>query len=81
MRDTFKETYEFECCKCGKQLWAAPSILMTGFGMNQGHGACPSCKTSLHLEIEGGLNGERMISRDWKEWLAKKEENYEQSKN
>ena len=70
-RKTFKKTYDFDCCKCGCKLWAAPSIMMTGFGLNQGHGDCLECKTFLHLEIEGGLHGKNMISTTWDDFMKK----------
>ena len=73
-RNTFKERYDFNCPKCPKQLWASPSIMMTGFGENSGHGTCPDCKTFFHLEIEGGLDGEKMISEVWDEWMKKRQE-------
>jgi transcription elongation factor Elf1 len=68
-RKVFKERYDFKCAKCGKELWAAPSIMMTGFGMNQGHGSCLKCKTFLHLEIIPDIYGEEMISEEWDGWL------------
>jgi len=70
-RKTFKERYDFVCCNCGAELWAEPSIMMTGFGLNRGHGTCLKCKKFLHLEIEGGLDGENMISELWEDFLKK----------
>lgn len=70
-RENFKKIYDFKCCKCEKELWAKPSMMMTGFGMNQGHGSCPDCKTFFHLEIDGGLDGENMICIEWDEFLKK----------
>ncbi len=70
-REFFKERYEFICPKCGYKQWAKPSTMMTGFGMNSGHGNCLKCKEFLHLEIEGGLNGEKMISEFWDDFLKK----------
>lgn len=70
-REHFKKRYDFKCPKCEKKLWAKPSIMMTGFGMNSGHGTCPDCKIFFHLEIEGGIDGERMISEIWDVWLKK----------
>jgi len=70
-REYFKERYDFVCCSCGHEQWAKPSIMMTGFGMNQGHGSCLKCKKFLHLEIEGGLDGEKMISMLWDDYLKR----------
>lgn len=70
-RETFKERYNFKCPKCKKELWAGPSIMMTGFGMNQGHGTCPDCKTFFHLEIIPDIYGETMKSEVWDKWLKK----------
>ena len=67
----FKEKYDFVCCSCGYEQWAKPSIMMVGFGMNQGHGSCLKCKEFLHLEIKGGLDGEKMISMKWDDYLKK----------
>ncbi len=70
-RENFKKRYNFKCCNCGFEQSASPSIMMTGFGMNQGHGSCRECKSFLHLEIEGGLDGDKMVSEDWNSFLKK----------
>lgn len=58
-RDTFLERYPFICPVCGNESEAAPSIFMTGFEINIGRGVC-KCGTSLHLEIEPDMFGDRM---------------------
>ncbi len=68
-RENFKERYNFKCCSCNHEQSAAPSIMMTGFGMNQGHGSCLKCGQFLHLEIEGGLDGDNMVSKLWDDYL------------
>lgn len=68
-RKKFKERYDFICAKCEHEQWAAPSIMMTGFGMNRGHGSCLNCKTALHLEITPDIYGNKMVSEIWDEWL------------
>jgi len=70
-REHFKKRYDFICCNCGYEQWAAPSIMMTGFGMNQGRGSCLKCKEFLHLEIEGGIDGDKMISMLWGDFLKR----------
>ena len=70
-REYFKKSYDFVCCKCGYEQYAIPSIFMTGFGINSGSGACLNCKEFLHLEIEGGIDGEKMISTLWDEHIKK----------
>ncbi len=72
-REHFKERYDFECPSCKKELWAKPSMMMTQFGINSGHGTCLDCKTFFHLEIEGGIDGEKMIAEIWDVWLKKQE--------
>ena len=72
-RENFRKKYDFICCKCGYEQWAKPSIMMTGFGINSGCGSCLECKQFLHLEIEGGLDGERMVSVLWDDFLKRKE--------
>lgn len=67
----FKKRYPFKCPKCKKDLWAAPSIMMTGFGRNSGHGTCPDCKTFFHLEIKGSLKGKEMVSMKWNDFLKR----------
>ena len=71
MKFKFKERYNFKCIKCGYELWAKPSICMTGFGMNSGHGSCLRCGEFLHLRIKGGLKGKTMISERWDDFLKK----------
>lgn len=73
-RQYFKKSYEFECPKCKKELWAKPSMMMTQFGINSGHGTCLDCKTFFHLEIAGGINGKKMIAEIWDDWLKKQHE-------
>ena len=68
-REYFKEKYDFICCNCGAKLWAIPSMMMTEFGINQGHGSCKDCKEFLHLKIEDGIDGEVMISVLWDDYL------------
>jgi len=70
-RETFKERYDFKCPKCKKELWAKPSMMMTQFGNNSGHGTCPDCKTFFHLEITPDIFGERMKAEIWDKWLNK----------
>jgi len=77
-RKKFKERYDFICAKCGEEMWIAPSMMMTQFGLNQGHGSCLKCKTFLHLEITPDIYGEEMISQIWDEWL--KDHNQQESK-
>ena len=72
-RLNFKEKYDFVCCKCNYEQWAKPSIMMAGFGINSGHGSCLNCKEFLHLEIDGGLDGENMVSKLWDDFLKIKE--------
>ena len=71
-REHFKEKYDFICCNCGYEQWAKPSMMMTQFGENSGHGGCLKCKEFLHLEIEGGIDGENMISELWDDFLKRK---------
>lgn len=73
-RTYFKKRYNFECPKCKKGLWAKPSMSMTQFGINSGHGTCLDCKTFFHLEIKGGLDGKKMIAEIWNDWLKKQHE-------
>ncbi len=68
-RDYFKKSYEFRCVNCNKIQWAKPSMSMTEFGRNSGHGRCLKCNSFLHLEIEGGLGGETMVSILWDDFL------------
>ncbi len=56
----FRESYDITCPACQKTLRAAPSILMTGFGINQGNGHCPGCRALFHLCI--GDDGEMYSS-------------------
>ncbi len=70
-RTHFKKSYDFECPKCKNKLWAKPSMMMTEFGRNSGHGTCLDCKIFFHLEIEGGLGGKKMIAEIWDNWLKK----------
>lgn len=65
----FKSAYPFTCPACRHEQMAAPSIMMTGFGINTGGGRCLGCKTHLHLEIDG--NNERMIATKFDEYVAK----------
>ena len=65
-----KETYDFVCPGCKKQLWAAPSKFMQR-GVNSGHGTCPRCKTFFHLEIVPDLDGEVMQAEDWQKYMKR----------
>ena len=80
-RENFKKTYDFKCAKCGHKQWAKPSMMMTQFGMNQGSGSCLKCKEFLHLEIEGGIDGEKMVSMVWDDYLKKEGVKNENRKN
>ena len=71
-RERFKDRYDFDCCVCGAKLWAKPSIMMTGFGINRGHGVCTKCKTFLRLEVHPDLAGEYMVSKNMEEYLKEK---------
>lgn len=55
--DEIKEVYDLECCKCHQTFGVNPSMMMTAFGINSGHGRClnEDCKASLHLWIEDGV--------------------------
>ena len=70
-REYFKKRYDFVCCSCGYKQWAKPSMSMTEWGRNSGHGSCLNCKEFLHLEIEGGIDGENMVSMLWDDYLKK----------
>lgn len=70
-REYFKKSYDFTCCNCGCKQWAKPSMNMTQFGINSGCGSCLKCKEFLHLEIEGGVDGENMVSMLWDDFLKK----------
>ena len=70
-RECFKDKYDFICCDCGYKQWARPSMSMTALGRNSGCGGCLGCKKFLHLQIEGGLDGEKMISMLWDDFLKK----------
>ncbi len=80
-REYFKEKYNFICCNCGYEQGVKPSIMMTGFGINSGHGSCLSCGEFLHLEIEGGLDGENMVSELWDDFLKKTRSQNEPNKS
>ena len=67
-RKSFKEKYDFICCNCGCEQWAKPSMSMTVLGRNSGCGSCSECKKFLHLEIDGGLEGDEMISTLWEDY-------------
>lgn len=67
-----KEAYPFDCANCGHSQMAAPSIFMSGFGMNVGGGNCMNCGTALHLEI--APENDRMISKDRAEWVIEETE-------
>ncbi len=68
-RKYFKKVYNFTCCNCDYKQTAKPSLMMTGFGMNSGHGSCLKCEEFLHLEIKGGIDGSIMISKLWEDFL------------
>lgn len=63
MPDKFKERYDFTCSECGHEMQAEPSIAMTDFGLNSGHGKCSKCGTFLRLKI--AANGEYMESESY----------------
>lgn len=65
---TLKESYDFVCPGCKKNLWAAPSIAMQR-GMNTGHGSCPGCGAFFHLEIVPDLDGDVMHAEDWQKYM------------
>lgn len=67
-----KDAYEFDCAACGHNQMAAPSIMMTAFGLNSGAGNCLECKVHLHLEI--APDNTKMVSEIWSEWAAKEKE-------
>ncbi len=71
-RESFKEKYDFKCAKCDYEQWAKPSMSMTALGVNSGCGSCLNCKQFLHLEIEGGLDGENMVSKIWDDFLKER---------
>ena len=66
-----RETYDFVCPGCKKQLWAAPSMSMQ-MGMNSGHGTCPRCKMFFHLEIVPDLDGDIMEAEDWQKYMKRR---------
>lgn len=63
-RSDMKDAYEFDCCACGHNQMAKPSIMMLSFGYNSGSGSCLGCGLHLHLEIHGN----KMTSRLWTDW-------------
>ncbi len=70
-REYFKKSYDFTCCACGHEQCAKPSMGMTQWGRNSGCGSCLECKKFLHLEIEGGIDGEKMVSMLWDDFLVR----------
>ena len=56
-----KERYPFDCCLCGHNQTAAPSLFMQ-MGENIGGGACLACGEYLMLEISDDGEGDCMIS-------------------
>lgn len=68
-REYFKKRYNFTCPGCGAKLWAEPSIMMTGFGVNSGMGNCLKCDISLHLEIVPDICGEEMKAEEMKKYV------------
>lgn len=69
--ESLKESYDFECCKCGHQQNLRPSIIMH-MGLNQGHGHCKGCHEFLALHIEG----ESAWSEPWEDNIKRiKEKN------
>ena len=71
-RETFKESYDCKCIKCGKTIPVKPSMMMTEFGMNEGCGTCTHCKSFLSLEITPDIFGEEMKSEIWNDFLKRK---------
>jgi len=61
-REYFKERYSFNCPVCGKELYAAPSILMR-MGINEGIAGCVECKVTFSLKISHDLFGEVMEAK------------------
>ena len=70
-REYFKKSYNFTCANCGHEQSAKPSMSMTALGRNSGCGSCLKCKKFLHLEIEGGIDGNNMVSMLWDDFLKK----------
>lgn len=62
-----RERLPVDCIACGHGFAAAKSIAMD-MGHNHGHGACPSCKTFLHLMLNE--DGVSMSSERWSDYLA-----------
>ncbi len=71
-REYFKKRYNFTCANCKHEQSASPSMMMTQFGINSGHGCCLKCGEFLHLEIEGGIDGKKMVSMKGDDFLKKK---------
>lgn len=59
-----KETYDFLCSECSKELHFKPSLLMQ-MGINCGHCTCPKCGEFLKLfvDTENNLGGSTPYSR------------------
>jgi len=70
-REFFKKSYNFICVNCGHEQSAKPSMSMTEWGRNSGHGSCLKCNKFLHLEIEGGIDGGKMVSMLWDDFLKR----------
>ncbi|WP_018125151.1 hypothetical protein [Desulfovibrio oxyclinae] len=65
-----KELYECRCARCNERFLVAPGTAMV-LGYNSRHGRCLHCKADLHMEIEDGLGGERMVSEMYGEWASR----------
>lgn len=51
------DAYPFTCPECGHALMARPSLSMTDFGINRGHGSCRRCHTHFTLSINADNAG------------------------
>lgn len=65
--DKLKDAYEMTCAHCGHDQMVQPSMMMTVFGLNTGHGSCLECKTFLHLYITA--DNSKIISEKWDDHL------------
>ena len=67
-RKTFLERYPFTCPMCNHESYAAPSMFMTCFGMNEGRGEC-KCGTTVRLTITPDIFGDRMEATLWEKYI------------
>lgn len=63
-----KDKYKFNYAACGAELTAKPSFSMQ-LGINSGHGTCLKCKSFLHLMIDSDLDGDKMASEKWDDFI------------